>query len=120
MAFAPVPTFLDSEPGAIGHAGREAILLHRGPFLGPGEVDGGDSHLLGGFAKLVERNFVVAPAADGVVDVSFAFNGAIGREIAELKNSRASRDGGGSGLDRKSTRLNSSHVSISYAVFCLK
>src|SRR5699024_11696968 len=26
----------------------------------------------------------------------------------------------GLGLDRKSTRLNSSHVSISYAVFCLK
>src|SRR5438067_5892825 len=30
-------------------------------------------------------------------------------------------EGGGEGLvDRKSTRLNSSHVSISYAVFCLK
>src|SRR5690606_23064524 len=28
--------------------------------------------------------------------------------------------GGGAGLDRKSTRLNSSHVKISYAVFCLK
>src|SRR5207249_5675309 len=27
---------------------------------------------------------------------------------------------GGLALDRKSTRLNSSHVSISYAVFCLK
>src|SRR5699024_12120469 len=27
---------------------------------------------------------------------------------------------GGRHLDRKSTRLNSSHVSISYAVFCLK
>src|SRR5699024_11219118 len=26
----------------------------------------------------------------------------------------------GGGRDRKSTRLNSSHVSISYAVFCLK
>src|SRR5437870_11344936 len=26
----------------------------------------------------------------------------------------------GGGLDRKSTRLNSSHVDISYAVFCLK
>src|SRR5207249_10713302 len=26
----------------------------------------------------------------------------------------------GTALDRKSTRLNSSHVSISYAVFCLK
>src|SRR3712207_8817070 len=28
--------------------------------------------------------------------------------------------GGGSLLDRKSTRLNSSHANISYAVFCLK
>src|SRR6266487_5314099 len=28
--------------------------------------------------------------------------------------------GGGTGRDRKSTRLNSSHPSISYAVFCLK
>src|SRR2546426_11819088 len=28
--------------------------------------------------------------------------------------------GSGSGLDRKSTRLNSSHLVISYAVFCLK
>src|SRR5690606_41849101 len=27
---------------------------------------------------------------------------------------------GGKGRDRKSTRLNSSHVKISYAVFCLK
>src|SRR5437899_4366277 len=26
----------------------------------------------------------------------------------------------GAGLDRKSTRLNSSHLGISYAVFCLK
>src|SRR5438067_4302735 len=32
---------------------------------------------------------------------------------------RASRAGEGA-ADRKSTRLNSSHVSISYAVFCLK
>src|SRR3712207_7117952 len=28
--------------------------------------------------------------------------------------------GVGGGLDRKSTRLNSSHANISYAVFCLK
>src|SRR5690554_8168961 len=28
--------------------------------------------------------------------------------------------GGAGGADRKSTRLNSSHVRISYAVFCLK
>src|SRR5438045_4731954 len=33
-----------------------------------------------------------------------------------------SRDNGGAGppADRKSTRLNSSHLGISYAVFCLK
>src|SRR5690606_41400878 len=30
------------------------------------------------------------------------------------------RRGQGQGEDRKSTRLNSSHVKISYAVFCLK
>src|SRR5690606_41129009 len=29
-------------------------------------------------------------------------------------------DGEAAGVDRKSTRLNSSHVKISYAVFCLK
>src|SRR5690625_7409807 len=29
-------------------------------------------------------------------------------------------DRAGPGIDRKSTRLNSSHVAISYAVFCLK
>src|SRR2546422_8151557 len=32
----------------------------------------------------------------------------------------ARRNPGGSGPDRKSTRLNSSHGYISYAVFCLK
>src|SRR3712207_7763613 len=34
---------------------------------------------------------------------------------ADLANSRQTR-----ALDRKSTRLNSSHANISYAVFCLK
>src|SRR5699024_12044988 len=33
---------------------------------------------------------------------------------------RGKRSGKAAQLDRKSTRLNSSHVSISYAVFCLK
>src|SRR3712207_7052531 len=32
----------------------------------------------------------------------------------------AARGGAGPGQDRKSTRLNSSHANISYAVFCLK
>src|SRR5438477_5359322 len=33
---------------------------------------------------------------------------------------RETKQGGGLSSDRKSTRLNSSHMSISYAVFCLK
>src|SRR5437660_7936505 len=33
---------------------------------------------------------------------------------------QAARAGGNQRPDRKSTRLNSSHVAISYAVFCLK
>src|SRR3712207_6900836 len=36
-----------------------------------------------------------------------------------LGGGRLLADAGG-GLDRKSTRLNSSHANISYAVFCLK
>src|SRR5207249_7479971 len=43
--------------------------------------------------------------------------------ILTAETQRAPRGGGGrgaAGKDRKSTRLNSSHVSISYAVFCLK
>src|SRR2546427_3660109 len=40
------------------------------------------------------------------------------REHDQIDWSRASIDG--SSVDRKSTRLNSSHSQISYAVFCLK
>src|SRR3989442_7795689 len=42
-------------------------------------------------------------------------------EPAAVTHSRARRSGKvHASLDRKSTRLNSSHVRISYAVFCLK
>src|SRR2546430_13280127 len=40
-----------------------------------------------------------------------------GRDIRRRESRLAAR---GDGLDRKSTRLNSSHSQISYAVFCLK
>src|SRR5687768_18164565 len=43
---------------------------------------------------------------------------AVDVDVARLEETEAAaRDGGG---DRKSTRLNSSHGYISYAVFCLK
>src|SRR2546430_8804556 len=44
----------------------------------------------------------------------------LGSEEFLAKHFRAERVLGGLCLDRKSTRLNSSHSQISYAVFCLK
>src|SRR5690625_6529481 len=54
-------------------------------------------------------------------------------DIKNIENIKAAKEQGGIGektpketyyamlnIDRKSTRLNSSHVAISYAVFCLK
>src|SRR5437868_10119450 len=43
-----------------------------------------------------------------------------GRRQLRRRQSLVLRDRGSQAIDRKSTRLNSSHVSISYAVFCLK
>src|SRR3712207_8088707 len=44
-----------------------------------------------------------------------------GREDDRLRRLRGAEEGDGrASQDRKSTRLNSSHANISYAVFCLK
>src|SRR2546430_6167260 len=43
-----------------------------------------------------------------------------GHGLACRRGTQARRQTRGSGQDRKSTRLNSSHSQISYAVFCLK
>src|SRR5258707_11819893 len=58
-------------------------------------------------------------AKDGA---KFAASGIYTRHILERLNVRRKRDGWNllGFLDRKSTRLNSSHANISYAVFCLK
>src|SRR5437899_7275110 len=55
----------------------------------------------------VDRRAAVRPA------------GAHRRRRAARRHARG-RPGGRAGGDRKSTRLNSSHLGISYAVFCLK
>src|SRR5437764_8115005 len=43
-----------------------------------------------------------------------------GNDLAGLLSRLKSQCGAGGAIDRKSTRLNSSHRCISYAVFCLK
>src|SRR5437867_6440738 len=44
----------------------------------------------------------------------------LGRRVVALTEIAAGGGGGADVQDRKSTRLNSSHRTISYAVFCLK
>src|SRR5438067_107984 len=58
---------------------------------------------------LVRYEFPGRRIFDAIVDIPFALPTAVG-----------SANGMSTIADRKSTRLNSSHVSISYAVFCLK
>src|SRR5690606_9356034 len=61
-------------------------------------------------------------ALAGIVALSFNLRPAavsVGPLLAEVRDA-VGLSTEGAGLDRKSTRLNSSHVKISYAVFCLK
>src|SRR3712207_7789813 len=51
---------------------------------------------------------------DGFADVAEAANLFVNERMSRVVPM------GSGGLDRKSTRLNSSHANISYAVFCLK
>src|SRR5690606_11544053 len=59
------------------------------------------------------RTDPVAPHCDPNVDIEAQLQ-------ARLEQERARQQGDDLIADRKSTRLNSSHVKISYAVFCLK
>src|SRR3712207_7832184 len=51
---------------------------------------------------------------------AFRFQGSGGEHLLQLRLGFGSQGGLGLLGDRKSTRLNSSHANISYAVFCLK
>src|SRR5690606_40050149 len=63
-----------------------------------------------------DRSLAVRRFIAGFVLVGFA----IGAATAFIAGERFTVGGLWGGIDRKSTRLNSSHVKISYAVFCLK
>src|SRR5437762_10586745 len=64
------------------------------------------------------RSHAVASRRLGSVGLGLQRNEAKRRQVAALQNGRQS--GAATTADRKSTRLNSSHRCISYAVFCLK
>src|SRR5690349_23839574 len=65
-----------------------------------------------GVAVTADHRLAVSACADGTVKV---WDLSTGQAVRTLEGHTDSVSG-----DRKSTRLNSSHVEISYAVFCLK
>src|SRR3712207_8320788 len=66
------------------------------------------------FRSAEQRSFVWRfPSAEYYVEYMRGYYGPLSKAFEAL-------DTGGQERDRKSTRLNSSHANISYAVFCLK
>src|SRR5690349_22398930 len=63
------------------------------------------------------EGFRVVPMLDAAPQADLIVTTTGNRDIVREEHFRVLKDGC---LDRKSTRLNSSHVEISYAVFCLK
>src|SRR3712207_7635206 len=75
------------------------------------------------FRSVLDRALVRAAELDQVVRVSAVLaldDDARGVEVDDRARPRREDDIARVHRDRKSTRLNSSHANISYAVFCLK
>src|SRR5205814_9452432 len=110
---------LEHLPGRRGH-----VLAHGELVVAPGAVDleERDAEIVGLVGQLhvivlarqtlPESRHAHGPGA-GIVQLSFQLH-------AEPALARAAAPSLPAGADRKSTRLNSSHLGISYAVFCLK
>src|SRR5438477_6458370 len=90
------PHFVEAKPSFILKLQKADILILVGRDLE-----------IGWLPPLIQqsRNSKVQVGADGYLDASLQ------ARILEIPQGQ---------IDRKSTRLNSSHMSISYAVFCLK
>src|SRR3989454_6647523 len=80
--------------------------LFRSPALPVGEYE--VTAELSGFKQQVRRGVTLVVAQEAVVNLTL--------DVGDLKEQITVTEE----ADRKSTRLNSSHLVISYAVFCLK
>src|SRR5438876_6826077 len=80
----------------------------------------GGSRPVGGRGRLNEFRFLMPHRAEGADRPSQLRSGQREEGGRETESPRGAQAECHVGIDRKSTRLNSSHPSISYAVFCLK
>src|SRR3712207_7529285 len=71
-----------------------------------------------GRVEFARRQLVGLGDAQGALDAVQGLE--LAAELGWDRRAHDSDDGAGLALDRKSTRLNSSHANISYAVFCLQ
>src|SRR5690606_41214317 len=107
----------DPERLAQRVGGKEGVLAAVAADAELGQAEDRGALGTGLLDRAEDARLVAAPVERGLVE-----NG--GRQLDELHvpASECTRDAGRveADEDRKSTRLNSSHVKISYAVFCLK
>src|SRR3712207_8132220 len=87
---------------------RSTLFPYTTLFRSVREAGGVQEHLLDGDDVLAVR----PELGDHLGDLLAEGERPLGQELPDHR--------GDDGLDRKSTRLNSSHANISYAVFCLK
>src|SRR5690625_5436161 len=99
-----------------------AQQLHGAHDLGGQDLDGAVDALPAACHQAVEVGAAdqgePGPEGDGRHDVGAVHDAGVDADLGV--RSDFTRDLGQQVEDRKSTRLNSSHVAISYAVFCLK
>src|SRR6202043_217620 len=118
-----------SELQSRGHLVCRLLLEKKTPLIrlnrltkdSPGELDVKADYLNPGVS--VKYFFFNDTATTEIYTLSLHDALPISRELchsAKPQPTRYRRDPTGLDIDRKSTRLNSSHVRISYAVFCLK
>src|SRR5438309_3007650 len=88
-------------------------------WIGDSQMIWREAYVILGAAALATSRITLATGVTNPVTRDPAVVAAALETLHELSGGRA-RLGIGLGEDRKSTRLNSSHSSISYAVFCLK
>src|SRR5690554_7673719 len=94
---------------ALDAIGLPAIIR---PSFTLGGTGGGIAYNRQEFFEIVQQGLDASPTTEVLIDESV-----LGWKEYEME---VVRDRADNCINRKSTRLNSSHVRISYAVFCLK